>query len=50
MQVGSLVRYKTSGWIGFVLETNCDRALVHFPNHRNPVWWLDQILVEVLCK
>ena len=56
MQVGSLVRYKTAGFIGIVLETVTNeqlgkqRARVQWPNHRNETWWVDQILVEVICK
>jgi hypothetical protein len=55
MEVGSLVRYKAGGFIGIVLETGVNplgkqRARVQWPNHRNQIWWIDQILVEVLCK
>lgn len=56
MQVGDLVRYKAAGFIGIVIETgingreNKPRARVHWPTHRNETWWVDQILVEVICK
>ena len=55
MEVGSLVRYKAAGFIGIVLETGVNvlgkpRARVQWPNHRNETWWVDQILVELLCE
>ena len=55
MEVGSLVRYKAAGFIGIVLETGINalgkqRVRVQWPNHRNQIWWVDQILVEVLCQ
>jgi len=49
MQVGTLVRYKTAGFIGVVIETSYDRVRVRWPN-RGDVWWVDQGLLEVLCK
>jgi len=55
MEVGSLVRYKAAGFIGIVIETFINdlgkqRVRVQWPSHRNETWWVDQILVEVLCK
>jgi len=56
MQVGSLVKYKAAGFIGIVIETATNglehkpRVRVHWISHHNETWWIDQILVEVLCK
>ena len=55
MEVGSLVRYRCGDFIGVVLETGTNalgkqRVRVRWPNHLDEIWWIDQILVEVLCK
>jgi hypothetical protein len=50
MQVGSLVKFKTADLIGVVIETSSDRVRVQMLNHHNHIWWVDQALMEVLCK
>ncbi len=50
MQVGSLVRWKGADFIGFVLETTSDRIRVQMLNHHNHIWWVDQAVMEVVCK